>query len=251
MINYIASFIWEGDSSPDVSPEICLSMIMDLALPSTPCLSRLFAKLLGLVILMGACLNKLPIILNILKSKSAAGLSKNSCYSELIVYCNAALYGLLRGNPFTAYGETLIVTVQVFFVCTLLWKYQKISKSEICVSLLIFVAYLFVVSNLLPPEYYPFLLNGNLPILVYSRGLLILENNKLKHTGNQSIATHSMNLGGSLVRILTTLKEIGFDWAMLSGYSISVLLNFILFTQTAVYRNNTTAYFSDLKSKKD
>lgn len=251
MINKIASLIWEGDPSPEVSPEICLGSILDLTLPSTSCLSRLLAKLVGLAILAGACLNKAPIIFNIFKSKSAAGFSTKSCYSELLVYCNAALYGLLRGNPFTAYGETLIVAAQVFLVCTLVWKYQGVSMKEIGIVSIIFSLYFFAVANLLPSDYYSLILNGNLPILVYSRGLLILDNYKLKHTGNQSLVTHIMNLGGSLVRVLTTLKEIGLDWAMLSGYIISISLNSMLFVQTIIYMKNTKAYFAKLKSKED
>lgn len=249
LLNYVAAFIWQDDPSPEVSPEVCLDMIMAFSIPSTPCLSRLFAKLFGLAIMAGACLNKAPILFNILNSGSAVGFKTNAVYSELIMYCNAALYGLLRGNPFTAYGETMIVAFQVSLIITLVWKFQKVGMNEIIMAMLVFCAYLFFVGSIIPEDYYFLLLSVNLPILIYSKGVQIASNVQLKHTGNQSIVTHLMNFGGSLVRILTTIKEIGFDWAMLSGYIISVSLNSILVIQTILYMKNTKEYFE--KSKKD
>lgn len=71
-----------------------------------------------------------------------------------------------------------------------------------------------------------------------------------KHTGTQSILTHLMNLVGSMIRILTTLKEIGMDLALLSGYALSVLLNAVLITQCIVYRKNTLKVLSAETRKK-
>ena len=251
MLNAIAEFVWgEENGDPLASPQVCMDMIADLTL-SMPCFKKLLAKMIGIAILAASCINKAPIIYNIVSNKSAAGLSTKAQYSELLVYANAALYGLMQGNPFTAYGETVIVSLQVAAITALVWKYQRINEREIIAALLAFGLYLALVVNVVPETYYFMLLSGNLPILVYSRGLMIVGNFTEKHTGAQSSGTHLMNFAGSLIRILTTIQEIGFDWAMLSGYIISVTLNVTLLTQTILYKENTNRYFQSLKKKKD
>jgi hypothetical protein len=87
-------------------------------------------------------------------------------------------------------------------------------------------------------------------VLVGTRGAQIRENYVNKQTGAQSIATISMNLAGSLVRIATTIKEIGFDFHILRSYGTSVLLNSILFAQIMMYRSNTELFLEGLRDKK-
>jgi hypothetical protein len=87
-------------------------------------------------------------------------------------------------------------------------------------------------------------------VLVATRGAQIRENYVNKQTGAQSIATTSMNLAGSLVRIATTIKEIGFDFHILRSYGASVTLNTILFAQILMYKENTKQFLENLKKKK-
>jgi len=69
----MADWIWSGDPNEQVSPEICR---MAFPLMNGSCWSKLTVKGLGIPIIAGACFNKMPIMLNILNSKSAAGLSR-------------------------------------------------------------------------------------------------------------------------------------------------------------------------------
>ncbi len=87
-------------------------------------------------------------------------------------------------------------------------------------------------------------------VLVSTRGAQIRANFVNKQTGAQSIATTSMNLAGSLVRIATTIREIGFDFHILRSYGASVTLNAILFVQILIYKANTKQFLDDLKKKK-
>jgi hypothetical protein len=107
----LAEWIWGADASDDVSPEICLSQIPFI---SSGCFSQLLTKALGMAIIVGSCLNKAPIIINMMKSQSATGISRNSLYGEAIVYANGAFYGFLEGHPFTAYGENASLFLQNF-----------------------------------------------------------------------------------------------------------------------------------------
>ena len=87
-------------------------------------------------------------------------------------------------------------------------------------------------------------------VLVFSRGSQILANYKQKQTGTQSIATTGLNLVGTIIRIGTTIKEVGWDFHILRAYGVSVTLNTVMFTQLMVYKENTVKYLKSLKEKK-
>jgi hypothetical protein len=89
-----------------------------------------------------------PVIRNIHSSKSVIGLSTTSSYGEVIVYSNAAYYNLLRGNPFTAYGEVFMVLMQNFIVVLLIWIYREPKiriVADVILPLVGYLIYLFVV----------------------------------------------------------------------------------------------------------
>lgn len=54
------------------------------------------------------------------------------------------------------------------------------------------------------------------------------------HTGYMSAITVFLKLGGSSMRLLTTLVEIGKDKALLTGYGLGASLNGILMAQVCV-----------------
>jgi hypothetical protein len=111
--------------------------------------------------------------------------------------------------------------------------FSYLTKMIMCVNVSIFV---FNLSSLvLPPSMYYILMVYNPIVLVISRGTQIYKNYKTKQTGAQSSVTISMNLLGSLVRMGTTIKEIGFDFYILRSYGTSVLLNSILLGQIILY----------------
>lgn len=86
----------------------------------------------------------------------------------------------------------------------------------------------------------------NPAVLIMSRGSQIIANYNQKQTGAQSLATTSMNLFGSLIRTVTTIKEVGWDFHILRSYSTSITLNMILFTQIVLYRENTSRVLNSL-----
>jgi mannose-P-dolichol utilization defect protein 1 len=250
ILETIAQWAWGSSLSEDVSPQICLDSLPFL---SMPCFNGLLIKGIGIGIILGACFNKAPLIMNILNSKSVAGMSTGGLYAEIVMYANSAFYSILRKNPFTAYGETAVVTVQAMGVCTLLWKYKDdppIPTQQRFMVTAAFVVYVFLVFTMLQPEYYYLLMTLNWPALIYSRGSQILMFKRVQHTGTQSLITNGTNLLGSCIRILTTIKEVGMDMTMLGGYVVSVFLNVILVSQFFLYKENTKKYLESLEDKK-
>jgi hypothetical protein len=75
-VSAIAEWIWGGTvQNEKISPDICLSQ---LPLLGMDCFKQLLSKCLGLAIIGGSMLNKLPIMINMWSSQSASGISRNS-----------------------------------------------------------------------------------------------------------------------------------------------------------------------------
>lgn len=247
---FVSSYVWGSSTDPEVSPDLCMETLPFL---DGPCLSVLATKLVGTAIICGAAVNKAPVLYNVYGTKSGSGLSITSVYAEAIMYSNSMLYGLLRGNPFTAYGENAIVALQTMVLVVMLWRFKSdpyISITQRTIAAMFYVCYIAGAVYMLRPEQQYLLHTVNWFALVFSRGSQFVSTGQLKHTGNQSIITISMNLMGSVVRIATTLKEVGLDMAMLGGYFISVFLNFSLAIQYFVYQENTKKFLDSLAEKK-
>jgi len=50
---------------------------------------------------------------------------------------------------------------------------------------------------------------------------------------------------------LTTIKEVGWDMAVLSGFLLGTALNAIMFFQHFLYRATTETFMRELKEKKE
>jgi mannose-P-dolichol utilization defect 1 len=261
----IGKWIWEKTPNPGISPEICMSGL-PLSM-SSDCWMQVVVKVMGLTMIVGACGNKAPTLVNIVQSKSVAGLPKSSIYGETIIAANATLYGYLQGFPYTAYGENAAITLQCIMVMLLMWQYSDPYKTvdsivtgkgtrlvttlhEKLVVICLSTFYVFSVICFLPPSLQYLLMSSVMPLMIYARGCQIIEAYTIQHTGAQSVATTAISLGGNLGRIVTTIKEVGFDRAALSWYLVSALLNCIMFVQYGLYRKNTKLFQAELRRQK-
>ena len=245
----LAEWVWSEAEAEDVSPEVCIS---GLPLMNSGCWGGLAVKGLGIGIILGSCLNKAPMIYNIWTSKSTQGLSGGALYGELLSVANASFYGLLMSYPFTAYGEAIALGVQAFIIIIMNWVFADppVSTTEKIAATGASVAYLVGVLYMLPPEQYSLLMSIMWPLQVYAKGAQIYESFRVQHTGATAIATICMNVAGSSIRILTTIGEIGFDIAMLTGSVLAVILNSIMLFQYFMYRKNTENFLRELEKKK-
>uniref|UniRef100_A0A7S1W9U7 Mannose-P-dolichol utilization defect 1 protein homolog n=1 Tax=Alexandrium catenella TaxID=2925 RepID=A0A7S1W9U7_ALECA len=76
----------------------------------------------------------------------------------------------------------------------------------------------------------------------------IILNFKQRHTGNQSIITWGLSLGGTIIRVITTAATVN-DFVALLGYVIAVVLNGALFAQILLYWNRTNEVIWSNKQK--
>lgn len=250
LVMSIANWVWGGEKS-EVAPEFCLQGINFLA--NGACFSGLLVKGIGVAIIAASCLNKAPVMRNIIISKSAAGFTQFSVYSDILVMSNCAFYGLLNRQPFTAFGENVFLSLQCIAIALLMWKYKddpEVKTQQKIMAATCYLLYVIGVIKFLSEDYYYLLMTSVLPMAFLSRGSQVLEAFRLKHMGSNALLTHCMNFVGSSIRIMTTIKEVGWDLAMLSGYFLSVAINGIIIIQFFLYQENTAAFLQEQQKKK-
>jgi mannose-P-dolichol utilization defect protein 1 len=238
----LAEWVWSGGDA-----QLCVEAF---PIMNGGCWSQLVSRTLGLLIILGSCLNQIPVMINLYNSKSANGLSKSFLYGDVLIKTNAALYGYLGRFPWTAYGENVALSIQSLAVLLLAWHFAKVTLAERALATVAGVLYIVAVTRILDEGLRYLLLASIWPIMVYSRGSQVLETHRVKHTGAQSIITTGSNLLGGVARIGTTVVEVGWDTAMLTGMILSVGLNTVATIQYFLYKQNTDKLYHELKTKK-
>ena len=168
-----------------------------------------------------------------------------------MVYTCCVFYGFLSGHPFTAYGENMSLLLQNVGLVLMAWKYSTspVAIAEKIGVVLGFALFCTAVYTFLPAEQRYLLMSSTWPIMLYARGSQVVETFLVKHTGQLSIATTSLNLVGSIIRIGTTLQETG-DMVVISGYLLSGGLTFLMFVQYFLYLENTRKQMAPVETKK-
>ncbi|XP_035295069.1 mannose-P-dolichol utilization defect 1 protein isoform X2 [Cricetulus griseus] len=110
---------------PVLLPEKCYDQLfVHWDFLHVPCLKILLSKGLGLGIVAGSLLVKLPQIFKILGAKSAEGLSLQSVMLELVALTGTVIYSITNNFPFSSWGEALFLTLQTITICFLVLHYR-------------------------------------------------------------------------------------------------------------------------------
>lgn len=243
----LANFFWPSDDkASSLSPEYCLEYIWDKA----DCWKSLIVKMLGVAMIVGAFLNKAPVLINVLNKQSVAGLSKTALYCEAIVYSNAFYYGLRAGLPFTSYGENGALLLQTITLVLCCWRFSKVAVSEWIMVVVLYGVYSYIAMELLSQELIPYLMKSLVYINFYAKGIQIYQIFKEGHTGNQSFVTLTMNVVGTTIRVGTTLGESVVDPNLLLSHASSAALNGTLLGQYFYYQKATQEFWEKQEAEK-
>jgi len=210
-----------------------------------PCVKLLISKLLGLLIIAGSLILKVPQILKIVNAKSARGLALTTVLLELTCLLFTMSFSYRQGFPFGTYGETVFVSIQNLVIIFLIYVYGTGDKNQSAgVSASFFailaiygtVVYAFLTNpgNLLPLSVVASLQALNIPILISSRVPQIWSNYKARSTGQLAFLTWMLTFVGAMARIFTTLQE-AFDPILLAGYIIGATMSGTICLQILLY----------------
>ncbi|CAM9690625.1 unnamed protein product [Ectocarpus fasciculatus] len=215
------------------------------------CQKALMAKLLGYLLILGSLTVKAPQISKIMAAKSVDGLAPSSIYSDLIIYIVNAVYHIVSGSPFSAYGEIMTILVQNIVIVLLLWYYMKNRPSALgIVGLMAVFLGTTVGCAMLKMEHLMLLPYSNLPLIVVAKVPQIMINHENGHTGQLASVTTMLNFVGATIRILTTIQEVGWDLGLLWMHGLSSFLNGVLALQVVLYWNRTGKWAEEQARRK-
>lgn len=207
------------------------------------CFQLMLSKALGSAIIFFAFVLKVPQIKNMLQLKTDKGLSYVSIYSEIITLLLMSLYSHHNKNPFSTYGENVVILAQVFIILCLAWKYseQKGNWFLRVLGLLALIGFsaLCIMDLYIPSQLWFLIGSSSIPLMSIGRISQIVYSYRKKYTGALSSFTFTLNVIGGVARIFTTITETG-DALLIFTFAYAVLLSLIILVQIQLYGKNKT-----------
>ncbi|KAM4676836.1 mannose-P-dolichol utilization defect 1 protein [Discoglossus pictus] len=222
---------------PWILPEKCYDeFFLHLNLLDVFCLKILLSKVLGIGIIAGSVMVKVPQIVKILKAGTAEGLSFQSVLLELLAITGTMVYSITREFPFSSWGETLFLMVQTLIVGFLIQHLGGRTTTGILFLGAYFVLLGILLSPVVPMAIITALQAINMPAVIISRLIQAVTNYRNGHTGQLSVVTVTLLFLGSLARIFTSIQETG-DPLMSLTYIVSSTCNGVILSQLIYYWN--------------
>ncbi|XP_025218767.1 mannose-P-dolichol utilization defect 1 protein isoform X1 [Theropithecus gelada] len=155
---------------PILLPEKCYDQLfVQWDLLHVPCLKILLSKGLGLGIVAGSLLVKLPQVFKILGAKSAEGLSLQSVMLELVALTGTMVYSITNNFPFSSWGEALFLMLQTITICFLVMHYRGQTVKGVAFLACYGLVLLVLLSPLTPLTVVTLLQASNVPAVVVGR----------------------------------------------------------------------------------
>ena len=237
------------------------SIVEDLNLSDIECLKYSLSKGLGVGIVVGGSIMKLPQLLLsmwsickylwhrsltrflVLSARSARGISLSSYAIETFCYLVTCAYSYRNGFPFSTYGENIFLGLQNI-VITLLIIYFPSSTlrrslsspsnlPKVAGAAIASVALIVALVNL-PKETISFLQMSTLPLGLFSKLPQIVQNHRAKSTGQLSSFAVVAQILGCLARLFTTATEVK-DTLVLASFFLALVLNIVMGLQMWSY----------------
>lgn len=203
---------------------------------TTEYIIQLFSTFVGYAVILGSSFVKIPQIINIVKSRSVAGLSFASLALELLGYIICVAYAFAQAFPFSTYGESVFLTVQDIIIVFFIFIFSGKSMFISIVGCGGFSAIIFVITyyKVVPLSALTFAQACTIPIFMSSKLPQIYMSYKNKSTGQLSLITYGCNFAGSVARVFTTFTSLS-DPIILTSYVLSSFLNFLIAAQILYY----------------
>lgn len=241
------------------------NLIHDIQITDSSCLKLAISKGLGIGIIGASAVVKIPQLLKLLNSQSAAGISFLAYALETASYLISLAYNARQGFPFSTYGETALIAVQNVAIAVLVLKYSGQSAAAAgFVAALGAAGYALFNAGVVDMKMLGYLQAGAGVLGVASKVPQIATVWRQGGTGQLSafavswdvVALVASRLGpvlmmlillvfsqvfnylfGSLSRIFTTIQEVD-DNLILYGFIAGFALNAILAFQMVYYWNS-------------
>jgi len=197
------------------------------------CFRLVLSRFLGLAIVLGSVLVKVPQIMKILSARSGAGISLSSLFLEIIGLSSMVAYSFANKFHFSAWGDACFIVIQTVIITFLvLWYAQRQSAATLFV--VVYFPLLAILCLATPMNILAFLQICIIPISIAARGIQATENYQNKSTGQLSFLTCFLQFAGCLARIFTSIEETG-DKLVIASFVVATIMNGIIFFQVLIY----------------
>ncbi|CAH3841770.1 mannose-P-dolichol utilization defect 1 protein homolog [Pieris brassicae] len=214
-----------------------------------PCFKSSLSKGLGIGIIAGSILVKVPQILKILNSKSAKGINIYGVSLELFAITANFTYSYVMNFPFSAWGEGTFLALQTAAIAALVLHYGG-SPMQAALFLSVYPAVVSaLVSGYTPVDVLWTMQAVNVPIILVAKAIQVITNYKNGSTGQLSAVTCFLLFAGSIARIFTSIQETG-DLIIIVTYCVSTIANGAIVFQLFWYWNVDTTVSTKNKNKK-
>lgn len=220
------------------------------------CLQLAISKALSIGIIGASSIVKVPQLIKLLQSRSAAGVSFLSYLLESSAYLITLAYNVRLGFPFSTYGETSLILIQNIAIAAFVLHFQgQTAGAALWIAGLAAAGYaLFAGGQFGGAEVVDLkqlaLLQAGAGVLgVASKLPQIFTIWQEGNTGQLSAFAIFNYLAGSASRIFTTLKEVP-DPLILYGFVSGFALNVVLAAQMVYYWNSSPTKTPKMGGKK-
>ncbi|KAG5852097.1 mannose-P-dolichol utilization defect 1b [Anguilla rostrata] len=218
-------------------PEKCFDeFFLNFNFLNVPCLKIVLSKGLGIGIILGSVMVKLPQVFKLMGAKSAEGLSFNSILLELFAITGTMAYSIAHKFPFSAWGEALFLMLQTVAIGFLIQHYRGNTIRGVGFIVLYFIVVCVLLSPFTPLLVITTMQASNMPAIIVGRLIQAGTNYSNGHTGQLSAISIFLLFAGSLARIFTSVQETG-DSLMALTYVISSCCNGLIAAQVLYYWN--------------
>ncbi|WVF69580.1 hypothetical protein IAT40_004358 [Kwoniella sp. CBS 6097] len=245
-------------------------LVYNFDVTNVECLKYALSKGLGLGIVLGGSIVKIPQILKIVSSGSARGLSLSAYILETTSYAINLAYASRNRFPFSTYGENFFLTIQNVIITLLILFFSgpkgvggglggplsgkkaggagsgNLGKVVSGLAVSAVTAFVLWSENLCPPSMLALLQAATLPLSLISKAPQIISNHRHRSTGNLSAFAVFNALLGCLARLFTTKQEVN-DPLIFWGFAGAAILNAVLALQMIVYWSNSGSEEKDHK----
>ncbi|KAK2465737.1 hypothetical protein APHAL10511_002281 [Amanita phalloides] len=212
------------------------TLVENLELDNVKCLKYALSKGLGIGIVVGGSIMKVPQILLILKARSARGISLPAYILETLSYAITLAYSFRNHYPFSTYGENLFLTIQNIVILFLIVSYtpRVTNKAQNLATIFVGTAASLAALYVTPESSLAFLQMSTVPLSVFSKLPQIRQNARAQSTGQLSSFAVVAQIAGCFARLFTTATEVN-DWIVSAGFAVALVLNIILGFQMYIY----------------
>ncbi|EKM52124.1 uncharacterized protein PHACADRAFT_102442 [Phanerochaete carnosa HHB-10118-sp] len=223
-----------------VGEKCYVSLVENLNFGDMDCLKYALSKGLGIGIVVGGSIMKVPQLLLIISAKSARGLSLSAYVLETLAYAITLAYSYRNNFPFSTYGENFFLTLQNIIITLLILHYpsSRLTRTQSSGPRLALATALTTAGGIAlyaaPAPTLAALQMATIPLSLFSKIPQIRQNARARSTGQLSAFAVISQVAGCLARLFTTSAEVG-DPILTAGFALALILNIVLGMQMWSY----------------